>query len=62
MIKSFTDTIRYEWDYTKHSDIVTVSFNPEFNSVSIGKHGETMVEFNKETIKHLIKMLEEIIK
>ena len=66
MIKSLTDIIQYEWNYSKRSDIITVALNPEFNSVSINNSkdilGETKVEFNKETIPQLIKMLEEIIK
>jgi hypothetical protein len=62
MVKSLTDTISYEWNYNQRSDVVTVSIDQEFNSVSIGKHSEASVEFNKETIPHLIKMLEEIIK
>jgi len=62
MIKSLTDTIEYEWNYSKRSDMVTVSFDPKFNEVSIGGiPGEVRVIFNKETIPHLVKMLEEII-
>ena len=62
MITSLTDTIEYEWNYSKRLDVITISHNPEFNSISIGKHGENMIEFNKETIPHLIKMLEKILK
>jgi len=62
MIKSLTDTIEYEWNYSKRSDVVTVSIEPDINNVSIGKHGEMTINFNKETIPHLINMLEEIIK
>lgn len=59
MIRTLTETIQYEKDYIKFEDIIHVSFDDKYNTISIKDDTGNFINISQKSISKLIEMLEE---